>query len=384
MMNKLSDHKYIKAMLAGFGAAALSICFFFVIYRFGVLRSAVSGFVAILRPFIIGAVIAYMLSPVCNKLDAFYGKILHRKRGKTVAGLSVFTSMVLFALALYLLMILVLPDVISSITVIVNAAPEKIQALSEKLSEALSSRPALQEYVNEAYDRIYEDAYTWVNENILPNISGIALDFGSGLLNVVLSIKDCIIGIVVAVYILCERKLFARQADMVLRAVFKPVHADAIYKEVKYADRMFYSFFSGKVADSFIIGVLCYIFCLISGMPNSLLLALIIGVTNIIPFFGPFIGAIPSILLIVIDSPYKALIFAVFIVILQQVDGNIIGPKILGSSTGLSSFWILFAIILFGGLFGVPGMIAGVPTFAVIYDILRTLIHKGYDKHLGS
>ena len=143
---------------------------------------------------------------------------------------------------------------------------------------------------------------------------------------------------------------------------------------------MFCCFIFGKIVDSAIIGVICYVGCLILHIPDSILVAVIIGVTNIIPVFGPFIGAVPSLLLVVIQSPIHALYLLIFIIVLQQVDGNIIGPKILGNSTGLSAFWVMFAILIGGGLFGFFGMLLGVPVFAMIYYIIRRLVNHSVKK----
>ena len=151
--------------------------------------------------------------------------------------------------------------------------------------------------------------------------------------------------------------------------------------EIKFIDELFTGFVDGKLVDSAIIGVLCYFGCLLLRLPNALAVAAIVGITNIIPFFGPFLGAIPATLLILIESPIKALWFILFVLVLQQVDGNIIGPKILGQHTGVSSFWVMFAIILFGGLWGIVGMVIGVPLFAVLYDIARRLVHRGLEKN---
>ena len=204
-------------------------------------------------------------------------------------------------------------------------------------------------------------------------VSGAAV----GVLNVVTMAKNLIIGIIVAVYMLASRKRFVQQAKLVLYSIFKPRWAELIKEEVKYADKMFGGFINGKIMDSAIIGVLCYIGCLIFKFPSALLVSVIIGVTNVIPFFGPFIGAVPATLLILIQSHIKALWFVLFVLVLQQLDGNVIGPKILGNTTGLSSFWVLFAILLFGGLWGFVGMIVGVPLFAVIYDIIKKLVFHG-------
>ena len=197
-----------------------------------------------------------------------------------------------------------------------------------------------------------------------------------GVLNVVTMAKNLIIGIIVAVYMLASRKRFVQQAKLVLYSIFKPRWAELIKEEVKYADKMFGGFINGKIMDSAIIGG-----CLIFKFPSALLVSVIIGVTNVIPFFGPFIGAVPATLLILIQNPIKALWFVLFVLVLQQLDGNVIGPKILGNTTGLSSFWVLFSILLFGGLWGFVGMIVGVPLFAVIYDVIKKLVIHGLKRN---
>ena len=191
------------------------------------------------------------------------------------------------------------------------------------------------------------------------------------------NINWMLIGLIVAVYLLFSRKKFARQSVLIIRSALKPKWAELLLDEVAFIDRMFGGFIDGKILDSAIIGVLCYIGCTIFRFPNALLVSAVVGITNVIPFFGPIIGAVPSTLLILIESPIKALWFVVFVLALQQLDGNVIGPKILGDRTGLSSFWVLFAILLFGGLWGFAGMIVGVPLFAVIYDVIKKLVIYG-------
>ena len=167
---------------------------------------------------------------------------------------------------------------------------------------------------------------------------------------------------------------------MIIRSLLKPRWADLVMEEIVFMDRMFGGFIDGKLLDSGIIGVLCYIGCVVFRFPNALLVSAIVGITNVIPFFGPFIGAVPATILIMIENPVKGLWFIVFVLALQQLDGNIIGPKILGNRTGLSSFWVLFAIVLFGGLWGVPGMVICVPVFAVIYNTIKRLVRRGLHK----
>ena len=197
---------------------------------------------------------------------------------------------------------------------------------------------------------------------------------------VLLFLKNILIGVIIAAYLLGNRRVFKRQATLILNRIFKEKWAKALIDEAAYVDKLFGGFISGKLVDSAIIGVLCYIGCSIFRFPNALLVSVIVGVTNIIPFFGPFIGAIPSSILIFLEDPRKGLWFILFVFLLQQLDGNVIGPKILGDRTGLSSFWVLFAIVLFGGLWGLIGMIIGVPLMAVIYDLVRKFVYS--DKRL--
>ena len=204
---------------------------------------------------------------------------------------------------------------------------------------------------------------------------------GSSVWKVLTFLYNMLIGMFVAAYLLGSRKKFARQGVLVIRSVFKPRWADLVLEEIAYIDRIFAGFIDGKIVDSAIIGVLCYVGCVIFKFPNPLLVAAIVGVTNVIPFFGPFLGAIPATILILIENPMKAVWFAVFVLGLQQLDGNVIGPKILGEHTGVSSFWVLFSIILFGGLWGVAGMIVAVPLFAVLYDLTKRFVRVGLRKN---
>ena len=180
----------------------------------------------------------------------------------------------------------------------------------------------------------------------------------------------------------------ARGIKRVVFAFFKKERAERIWYVTKRSIKIFSDFFDGKMVDSLIIGLLCFVsmivisFFGVKGFSDcALLVSIVVCITNMIPYFGPFIGGVPSVLLLCIYSPKSALVFAVLIIIIQQLDGNVIGPKILGNTTGVSSFWVLFAILLFGGMWGVVGMVIGVPLFAVIYDIIRKLVYRGLRKH---
>lgn len=370
---------YLYGMLAGFGAISLSIIFFFLIYRFDGFGDAISTLTGILMPFIYGAVIAYLLKPVCNTIEAFLRRFIPEKMKGLINALSVTFTILFGLLLIYALCMMIIPQLITSVTTLYYTAQANITKFMYWANhlEFIEKNEQIMELLNSAYAALNTNLDTWIKNTLLPSMQNILSGAALGVLNVVVVLKNLIIGIIVAVYMLSSRKRFVQQGKMVLYSVVKPRWASLITEEVKYADRMFGGFINGKILDSAIIGLLCYIGCLIFKFPSALLVSVIIGVTNVIPFFGPFIGAIPATLLILIQNPIKALWFVLFVLVLQQVDGNIIGPKILGNTTGLSSFWVLFAILLFGGLWGFAGMIVGVPLFAVIYDVIKKLVIHG-------
>ena len=384
MMDKKPHIKpYLYGMLAGFGAIALSIIFFFLIYRFDGFGSAISTLTGILMPFIYGAVIAYLLKPVCNSIESFLRRFIPEKMNGLINALSVALTILFGLLLVYALVMMIVPQLITSVTTLYYTAQANITRFMYWANhlEFIENNEQIMELLNSAYAALNTNLDTWIKNTLLPSMQNILSGAALGVLNVVVVLKNLIIGIIVAVYMLASRKRFVQQGKMVLYSVVKPRWASLITEEVKYADRMFGGFINGKILDSAIIGLLCYIGCLIFKFPSALLVSVIIGVTNVIPFFGPFIGAIPATLLILIQNPIKALWFVLFVLVLQQVDGNIIGPKILGNTTGLSSFWVLFAILLFGGLWGFAGMIVGVPLFAVIYDVIKKLVIYGLQRH---
>ena len=384
MMDKKPHIKpYLYGMLAGFGAIALSIIFFFLIYRFDGFGSAISTLTGILMPFIYGAVIAYLLKPVCNSIESFLRRFIPEKMNGLINALSVALTILFGLLLVYALVMMIVPQLITSVTTLYYTAQANITRFMNWANhlEFIENNEQIMELLNSAYAALNTNLDTWIKNTLLPSMQNIVSGAAIGVLNVVTVAKNLIIGIIVAVYMLASRKRFVQQGKLVLHSIVRPRWAQLITEEVKYADRMFGGFINGKIMDSAIIGVLCYIGCLIFKFPSALLVSVIIGVTNVIPFFGPFIGAIPATLLILIQNPIKALWFVLFVLVLQQLDGNIIGPKILGNTTGLSSFWVLFAILLFGGLWGFVGMIVGVPLFAVIYDVIKKLVIYGLQRH---
>lgn len=380
MMDKKPHIKpYLYGMLAGFGAISLSILFFFLIYRFQGFGDAISKLTGILMPFIYGAVIAYLLKPVCNCVENFLRRLLPEKMGTAANMLAVTISLLFGILVVYALIMMIVPQLITSVTTLYYTARNNLNDFVDWAShqEIIASNQKLLDFIETSYDNLQDTLDNIVRTKLVPSMQSLLSGAALGVMSFVTFLKNIIIGVIVSVYLLASRKKFGQQCKMILYSLIKPRWADIILEEILYADKMFGGFINGKILDSAIIGVLCYIACLTFKFPSALLVSVIIGVTNVIPFFGPFIGAIPATLLILIQNPIKALWFVLFVLVLQQVDGNIIGPKILGNTTGLSSFWVLFAILLFGGLWGFVGMIIGVPLFAVIYDVLKKFVFHG-------
>lgn len=380
MMDKKPHIKpYLYGMLAGFGAISLSILFFFLIYRFQGFGDAISKLTGILMPFIYGAVIAYLLKPVCNCVEDFLRRLLPEKLGTAANMLAVTISLLFGILVVYALIMMIVPQLITSVTTLYYTARNNLNDFVDWAShqEIIASNQKLLDFIETSYDNLQDTLDNLVRTKLVPSVQSLLSGAALGVMSFVTFLKNIVIGLIVSVYLLASRKKFGQQGKLILYSLVKPRWANLIMEEIRYADRMFGGFINGKILDSAIIGVLCYIACLIFKFPSALLVSVIIGVTNVIPFFGPFIGAIPATLLILIQNPIKALWFVLFVLVLQQVDGNIIGPKILGNTTGLSSFWVLFAILLFGGLWGFVGMIIGVPLFAVIYDVLKKFVFHG-------
>lgn len=372
---------YLYGMIAGFGAISLSVVFFFLLFRIQGISDVIGKVMGILSPFVYGGVIAYLLRPVCNFYEKYLVKWLPNKLQKLGETLAVIFSILTGLLVIYALIIMIAPELYRSIRSIWLSLPDRAEQIAGWVSRTLGGNENLATYFHTTYQTIYHDLDVWASQNLVPYVSDIVSGVGMSVWKVLVFLKNFLIGIIVAVYLLASRKRFAKQGVMVIRSTLKPKWADMLLNELKFVDRMFGGFIDGKIVDSAIIGVLCYIGCLIFRFPNALLISAIVGVTNVIPFFGPFIGAVPSILLIMIDSPVKAFWFALFVLGLQQLDGNVIGPAILGDRTGLPSFWVLFSIILFGGLFGLVGMVVCVPFFAVLYDVARKLIYRGLEKN---
>ena len=369
--------RYFYLMLSIFGAVSLSILVFFVVYRFQGIGDAVDALGKVMAPFIYGGVVAYLLRPMCNLYQNKIEQLLPRKFKRLANSLAVGLSLITGILIVYALIIMIAPQLFNSIRSLWDTLPDKVNQFLSWARATFGENEELLHMFNTAYNTLYSELDSWADNTLMPYLTNIVSGVGSSVYKILMFLYNLLIGLIVACYLLASRKKFARQSVLIVRSILKPRWADLFLNEVAFVDRMFGGFIDGKLLDSAIIGVLCYLGCIIFKFPNALLVSAIVGITNIIPFFGPFIGAVPSTLLIMIENPIKGLWFILFVLALQQLDGNIIGPKILGDRTGLSSFWVLFAIVLFGGLWGLVGMVVCVPVFAVLYDTVKKLVRRG-------
>lgn len=372
--------RYTYLMLAIFGGISMSILVYFLVARFRGIGDIIRTLSGILAPFIYGSVVAYLLRPMCNFYENLFRDFLPKKFKKLADFFAVGLSLATGILIVYVLIIMIVPQLYESIMGLWYSLPDKVNSFLNWAMATFGEDEAMLHLFNTSYTFLYTELENWAKNTIAPYITNIVSGVGSSVYKVFMFLYNLLIGLIVACYMLSGRKKFARQGVLVIRSIFKPKTADLILEEIAFIDRMFGGFIDGKIVDSAIIGLLCYIGCLVFKFPNPLLISAIVGITNVIPFFGPFIGAIPSILLILIEDPMKSVWFSLFVLALQQLDGNVIGPKILGDRTGLSSIWVLFAIILCGGLWGLVGMVICVPLFAVIYDTGKKLVRRGLNK----
>ncbi len=384
-MNKEFLKKVFFRSLTGFLSLALAILLFFCIQRLDQLRQSFHWLLDVLTPFIYGGVMAYLLKTPCNFLEEKIRAVLPDKYVKRANVLSVVAVLVISVLVLYLLLSMVIPEMIESTIALAVAVPPKAEQMAQWVIDHLEGNEVLQNYVDNAFASMESWLYDWATTDLLPTMQGMMDGVVTTVSSVLTVVKNIVLGIIICIYLLLGRKTFAKHGKALIYAAFKPERAEALLKEFFFIDRTFVGFFGGKILDSAIVGLICYIFCMVmtvvAGFQNAVLISVIIGVTNVIPYFGPFIGAVPAALLILISSPRNCLIFLIFIIILQQFDGNVLGPKLLAGSVGLTGFWVLFAITLFQGLFGFVGILAGVPVFAVIYDLARRWIVAGLRKH---
>ena len=376
--------KYLKIGITGAAILASGILCAFVLFKMRIIIELLKGITGILKPFLYGAVIAYLLAPLCNKIEEKLFQTFpkaNRKAKRFICFIAIVISLCVALAIVWMVIMLIIPQVWDSVMKIIDMVPQKITILNNWIEHMLENQPELQAYFEEFANQAESHINSLLNVDTIQKVQSIINSLSVQVFGVLSVLKNISLGFLISAYLLGSRKLFGAQAGLILHGVFPDKWAGIIEEEIRYTDKMFNGFLVGKIIDSAIIGLLCFAGLSFMGFEAPAFIGVIIGITNIIPFFGPFIGAIPCGLLLLLENPMHCLYFIIFIFILQQLDGNVIGPKILGNTTGVSSFWVLFSILLFGGMWGVVGMIIGVPLFAVIYDIIRKLVYRGLRKH---
>lgn len=382
-MEKRDFKEYIYMGMTAVLVIAVCILFWFSIQHWDVVSAGTRKVVKILAPILCGAVLTYLTAPAYNWVAGIVEKTLGSvtKNSKYVRGAA---RMLATAASLGLVIVLVvgmfqlmIPQLIESLIGIQDSFPLNVY---EWIQRILKNNPEIENMVLSSFENNLAVFQNWAEKSFtnidMHRIGQIVTGVSSSVLGVLEFIKNWLIGLIVMVYLLNIKDTLAAQGKKIVYGCLNLRQANLVIEEVRFINQMFGGFIIGKLVDSLIIGIICFIGVTILNMPFPMLLSVIIGVTNVIPFFGPFIGAIPAAFLVFLVSPLQCVYFLIWILLLQQFDGNILGPKILGNSTGLSSFWVLFSILFFGGLFGFVGMIIAVPAFAVIYDLISRAVHR--------
>ena len=359
---------------------------YFALLRLEMISNVIHLILGILKPIIYGFAIAYLLNPIVKKVDEHLIPYINKhfpnskKAAQISRGTGIFIAVILLISIITALCNMMLPELYKSIWNMVSTVPSQLNTAVDQITKMMSKDTTTGQLFTNVLMQATDFIQNWMKTDLLEQVNVVMSNLTVGVINVVKELFNGIIGIIISVYVLWGKEVISQQAKKIVYAIFKPNSANMILHLTIKSNEIFGGFIIGKIIDSVIIGILCFIGLSILKMPYTLLVSVIVGVTNVIPFFGPYIGAIPSAILITLSNPIKGLYFLIFILILQQIDGNIIGPKIIGNSTGLSAFWVVFSILLGGGLFGIPGMILGVPTFAVLSYIVTMLINHNLEK----
>lgn len=389
MDNKNFKKDYFYKGLTAFLVIAACVVFAFLVFRIDIIWGYVKKIFSVLNPVIIGLIIAYLVNPMVNFFEKYIFKITGHKakniqKAQRIAEIiSILLAILVFAVIIIGLFWLVIPQLIVSISGFINSFPARIDAISAWGQNFLKENEKLQS----VFARVLDYEKNWLKTDLSGFVSNIASNLASGVWSVVNFLKNFGLGLIFAIYLLFSKDKMINQSKKMLYAFLNDRTVGRILSWLSKSHKVFSGFINGKLLDSLIIGLLCFIGTTVLGIPYALLVSVIVGVTNIIPVFGPYIGGVPSAILVTIASPIKGLYFGIFVILLQALDGNFIGPKILGDKTGLSNFWVMFAIVVGGGLFGIVGMLVGVPAFAVIYyafAFLVNLLLKHKDKSTSS
>ena len=365
---------YVKLGVIVFFTVSAILLFYDTLFGSHFLLNLLKQFVNALQPVLYGGFMAYLLAPVVNFFERTPSAVEARKQGKRASmGLRVISILLTWAIIgvlLYLLGSVLLPELYKSIQQLVSNVETYYYTVTGWVTHLLENNPSVAEWVAGKMNSLYIKAENWVTGDLLNQATTLVTVLSGSIFSIIGFFSDLLVGVIVSVYFLATKETLAAHARKLTYSLFSRERVYWILRGTRKVDSIFSGFVRGKLLDSLIIGILCFVGCTILKMPYTPLVSVIVGATNVIPFFGPFLGAIPSAVLILLASPIKMVYFALFVLFLQQLDGNVIGPAILGDKTGLSSLWVISAILVGGSFFGVIGMFFGVPVFACIYSAI--------------
>lgn len=385
MKEKLKGNNYFNWGLTLFGVVAAAIVLVFILLKMELIFDIVGRIFTILSPILIGLLFAYLLNPIVERIEKITYKLVDKFQKKFIKNIRnkkkisrIFAITLTYLIALITIILFfkfVLPSLFESLNMMLTNIPMYINNIYDYLKGVLKSNSELVSLV----DKLNTNIMDYVTNIMVPSMDTIIANITLGISSFLKWVVNILIGIIVSVYLIYDKDSFVIGTKKVLRAILPDRAYDTTMTTIGYCDKIFGGFMIAKIIDSIIIGILTFLITSIFKIPYALIISVIVGITNIIPYFGPFIGAVPCVVLLLLIDPTKSLTFAILIFLIQQFDGNILGPKLIGNKTGIKSFWVLFSILLFGGLFGFIGMIFGVPVFAVIYSVLNNLINKRLD-----
>ena len=371
--------------MTAFLVIAAGILFYFLVFEFRNIIKSIQGIMDSIAPVLYGVVIAYILSPVLNFIEHYFLKPIFNRFGastslpflttekkfKTMRTIAVTLSIATWIGLLSVVIFFLIPQLITSVMEISRNIPRYINNVNHYINTYLASQPKTQKLAIDLWNSYSDRLYEFWRQTVIPALTDMLQVFSQQLVTLFAGLFNFFIGTIVSIYLLNSKEQICARFKKICYALFKENQANEIISAFRYTHYTFIAFITGKLLDSILVGLICYGGMRVMQLPYPELISVIVGVTNLIPFFGPYIGGIGGALLLVLINPVSALYFLIFEAILQQVDGNILGPYILGNSTGLSSFWVIFSIMFFGALWGAVGWVIGVPVFAVVYALFR-------------
>lgn len=379
MKDKLKRNDYVRLGVTLFIAISSCIVLYFILLRLHIITNAIVSIIKAISPIFIGLLFAYLLNPLMKIFEKIVTKKItpiifkdNKKHAKFDRIVSLFITYLIVFLAIFLFIMFIVPNLLDSLQVMVNNIPIYINNIYDYLKNLLKNNPDL----SLSIEKINMNITEYITNIMVPSADSLMTNLANSITSFISGIVNVAIGLIVSIYLLFDKENFIKGTQKVLDIIIPDKIYESVMNALEYTHKIFGGFMTAKIIDSLIVGVITFIAMAIFNVPYALIISIIIGVTNIIPYFGPIIGSAPCALLLLMIDPGKALTFIILVFLIQQFDGNILGPKLIGNKTGLKSFWVLFSILLFGGLFGFVGMIFGVPIFAIIYSIIKAYIDK--------